>query len=490
MTERIIILVGHDSPAQLRLATNLKQLFVENQVGGIEIQTTKTWLKQLEIDADPSAFNRAGFNIIFDLSADSSLRPAIDSTGCLHVILGGFLNGYLQPFGQASGIWEVAQRVPHTDFVIVSPLGAYGLTTWLHASIPTMRTWQQNQQQLIAACAEYTSLWWQKCQRSQRAERFAALVECRGITVARSSQWQRLSIIIRRTFDRVRSRLRRTFRQSQNWQVGWLESGQSATIDSCNLPNHESIWFADPYIWRDRQQRLWILCEHYDEDGDNLGRIALFEVNEDRQAVSHGIILAEHFHLSFPRLIEHGSKLYCTVESCKNKDVRLYESDSITEGWRLRRTLLQGEAFIDPMLFLHEDGYWYLFVSTTSVPSLKREVAPELRLFFSADLLNGEFCEHPQSPLMISSRAGRNGGMLMLENTYRVAQQTGYGGVYGESIAYFRIDELSPTTYRETPLQHPPAGLQLERLRSSLRATHLHTLNNHDRVLAFDFISS
>jgi hypothetical protein len=88
MTERIIILVGHDSPAQLRLATNLKQLFVENQVGGIEIQTTKTWLKQLEIDADPSAFNRAGFNIIFDLSADSSLRPAIDSTGCLHVILG------------------------------------------------------------------------------------------------------------------------------------------------------------------------------------------------------------------------------------------------------------------------------------------------------------------------------------------------------------------------------------------------------------------
>jgi hypothetical protein len=80
--------------------------------------------------------------------------------------------------------------------------------------------------------------------------------------------------------------------------------------------------------------------------------------------------------------------------------------------------------------------------------------------------------------------------MLMLENTYRVAQQTGYGGVYGESIAYFRIDELSPTTYRETPLQHPPAGLQLERLRSSLRATHLHTLNNHDRVLAFDFISS
>jgi hypothetical protein len=186
MTERIIILGEHDSPTQLRLATILKQLFVENQVGSIEIQTTRTWLKQLEIDANPSEFNRAAFNLVFDLSADSSLRPAIDSTGCLHVILGGFLNGYLQPFSQATGMWEVAQRVPHTDFVIVSPSGAYGLTTWLHASLPTMRTWQQNQQQLIAACAEYTSLWWQKCQPSQRAERFAALVECRGITAVSS----------------------------------------------------------------------------------------------------------------------------------------------------------------------------------------------------------------------------------------------------------------------------------------------------------------
>ena len=284
------------------------------------------------------------------------------------------------------------------------------------------------------------------------------MVECRGITTARSSQWQKLSILISRTFDRVRSRLRRTFRQSQNWQVGWLEPGQSAAIDTYHLPNHKSIWFADPYIWRDQQQRLWILCEHYDEDCDSLGRIALFEVNEDRQAVSHGIILEEHFHLSFPRLIEHGSKLYCTVESCKSRDVRLYESDSITEGWKLRRVLLEGEGFIDPMLFMHEDGYWYLFVSTTSVPSLKREVAPELRLFFCADLFNGEFCEHPQSPLMISSRGGRNGGMLRLDKTYRVAQQTGYGGVYGESIALFRIDELSPTAYRETPLQHPPAA--------------------------------
>jgi hypothetical protein len=61
MTERIIILGEHDSPTQLRLATILKQLFVENQVGSIEIQTTRTWLKQLEIDANPSEFNRAAF---------------------------------------------------------------------------------------------------------------------------------------------------------------------------------------------------------------------------------------------------------------------------------------------------------------------------------------------------------------------------------------------------------------------------------------------
>jgi hypothetical protein len=201
-------------------------------------------------------------------------------------------------------------------------------------------------------------------------------------------------------------------------------------------------------------------------------------------------MLKEHFHLSFPRLIDQGEKLYCTVESYQNNDVRLYSSDSITEGWRLERTLLKGEAFIDPVLFLHEDGYWYLFVNTTSVPSIKREVAPELRLFFCADLLAGDFCEHPESPLMISSRGGRNGGTLLLDKLYRVGQQTGYGGVYGESVTLFRIDELSTTTYRETPVQHPPTGLQLGCLGSSLRATHLHTLNNHGKLLVFDFMSS
>jgi hypothetical protein len=290
--------------------------------------------------------------------------------------------------------------------------------------------------------------------------------------------------------DRVWSRLHRAFRRKQCWQVGWLELGQEKISSLHYLPNQESIWFADLYIWRDPQGRIWFVCEHYDDEGDRCGRNALFEINEARQIFAHGIILGEHFHLSFPRLIEYGSQLYYTVESYQNSDVRLYGSDLITEGWKLKRILLKGEAYMDPMLFLHQDGYWYLFVNTSSVPSVKREVAPELRLFFCADLLEGEFTEHPESPLMISSRGGRNGGMLGLDKLYRVGQQTGYGGVYGESVALFRIDELSTTTYRETPVQHPPTGFQLGCLMSSLRANHLHTLNNHGRVLVFDFMSS
>lgn len=490
MNDDIVILISQDNTIQMRLAMRLEQLFVEKKVGRVEVYTTKTWQDHLFLKTGSPPHARSGFNVVIDLSADTTNWDRISSAGYLPIVLGGYLNMYLQPFCQASGIREVGDRSPNTDFVIVSPGRANSLNVWLHVSLPTLRTWQQNQQQLLAACADYTAHWWQRCRHSKKALRLGAVVECRGVSIARSSKYLKLRILLRRTFDRVCSRLHRALRRSQCWQVGWLELGQNKVSSVHHLPKQGSIWFADPYIWRDQQQRLWILCEHYDDEGDRRGRIALLEITAARQALSRGIIIEEHFHLSFPRLIEHHGQLYCTVESYQNSDVRLYASDLLTEGWKLSRILLTGEAYIDPMLFLHEDGYWYLFVNTTSVPSLKREVAPELRLFFCADLLNGEFCEHPESPLLISSRGGRNGGMLALDQLYRVGQQTGYGGVYGESVALFRIDELSTTTYRETPVHHPPTGFQLGWLVSSLRANHLHTLNNHGRVFVFDFMSS
>jgi hypothetical protein len=282
----------------------------------------------------------------------------------------------------------------------------------------------------------------------------------------------------------------RSFHGDQMWQIGWLDSGLIKPVPKLAGLSHGHVWFADPYIWKDKKERIWILCEQFDDHGDRVGRISLFRLHENKTLKPCGVVLSEPFHLSFPRLIEHQDSLYLTVESCQNLEVRIYAAAAITESWTLQRILLQGEAFIDPVLFQHDDDRWYLFVSTTSAPSLKRETAPELRLFVSDNLLEGQFREHPQSPLLISSNGGRNAGLLQQDHLYRVGQQTGFGGIYGQSIVVFRIDELSESTYRETAIPCLPNGFQPSHLKRCLRASHLHTLNNYGNILTYDFISA
>lgn len=487
MRQTVLILISPDDPVQKRLASELNYCLIKDDVNLFVPRIISQYFDQ-QSDLNDEIFTLAGQQLVIDLGAMSSTSAHFRDPHYQYFILGGFSQGHVQPFSEASGIQEVAEGCPHTDLAIASQTGAGDWTIWLHASIPTMRIWRKNQQQLITAAAEYAAFWLRKCCIAKRYLKLGRPTECLGLSYTKTSAYQQLGIRIRHTTDRIRTKLRRIFRRKQSWQVGWMEANRYPNEQVHLIPSQGSVWFADPYVWRDQQKRLWILCEHFDDAGDQRGRIALFEINKYNQAVPRGIVLEEPFHLSFPRLLEFQNRLYLTVESYQSRDVRLYTAGAMTEEWKLCRILLQGDAFIDPILVHHDDGVWYLFVNTTSVQSIKREVAPELRLFYSNDLLEGDFCEHPASPLVISSRGGRNAGLIRQDKLVRVGQQTGYGGVYGESTALFQVDELSRTSYRESPLRDLPSGLQPEGFRKQLKASHLHTLNTHDQVLVFDFI--
>ena len=89
---------------------------------------------------------------------------------------------------------------------------------------------------------------------------------------------------------------------------------------------------------------------------------------------------------------------------------------------------------------------------------------------------------------MINSRGGRNAGLVIQDRIYRIGQETGYGGVYGKSVVVHRIDELSATTYKEKSIQSFSTGFNPATFRKTLRASHLHTLNENSSHTVFDFI--
>jgi hypothetical protein len=224
-----------------------------------------------------------------------------------------------------------------------------------------------------------------------------------------------------------------------------------------------------------------LFCERLDP-GSQLGVIDLFAVEPDGLK-PHGTVLREPFHLSFPRVFHHQGVWYATVESAANREVRLYAAEAFPTHWRLKRVLLSGEAWIDPLLLPIPEG-WALLVSTTPMPSLPRETAPALQLFLADDLLGAPFLPHRASPLLLDSTTGRNGGLLELEGQrWRVAQQTGYGGSYGQSLSLRRIEALDPLHYCEQPGRLPWLGS----LAQELQASHLHTLNSCGEWVAVDY---
>ncbi|MFN7900563.1 MAG: hypothetical protein ACK5N0_13025 [Synechococcaceae cyanobacterium] len=489
--KRIYVIHNPVDPTHLQFSARLGSLITSNKTSNLKLEVRSAASDYFHDIEAISAHDSFGSTIIFDLCADPITWRPLNNPRCYHVIVGGFAKPYLQPLSQASGIQEVADRCPHTDLAIVSRDHRNIWTTWLHVSIPTLRHWRHNQKQLVDACADYAFLWLRKSHPYEQLKALGQPIDCHGLRSARTSWLQLCCIAIQYNLDRIRSRLNRAIKPASNWCIGYFDGAQNGPLIPLRITSsNHSVWFADPFVWRDKTNRCWVLCEQFDDEGDQLGEIALFEIRHSQPPLRHGVILKEPFHLSFPRLVEYQQDLYATVESCENHDVRLYKVNCIDQPMQLERILLQGESFIDPMLLHHQDGRWYLFLSTTSAESLKREVAPELRLFVSEDLLEAQFSEHPQSPLMISSRAGRNAGLILQKCLYRVAQQTGFGGVYGESIAFFRIDDLSPTSYHETPVQHLPTGFQPSSFRKRLKASHLHSLNNHGDAFVFDFIPS
>jgi len=402
------------------------------------------------------------------------------------LLLAELSNSQAQPFAAACGVQPLLQRKAGSGFAVLAAdaSSTAGLPQILfQATVPTLPGLRRQQQRLLTAAAEGLLWWLALCEQCQQ---LLLIHPCRGVHLQPSPRLRlrdRLQASQLRLTSSLQRRLRDSFgQQDSDWQIaiGRLDaSGQHLRLEH-RLPPGASGWFADPHLVED-QGHLWLFCERFDPVSQ-CGVIDLFAV-EAAGLKPHGTVLREPFHLSFPRVFRHQGRWFATVESAANREVRLYEAEAFPTHWRLKRVLLSGEAWIDPILLPIPQG-WALLVSSTPLPSLPRETAPALQLFVADDLLTTPFLPHPASPLLVDSTAGRNGGLLELQGQrWRVAQQIGYAGSYGQSFSLRRLEALDALHYREQP-DNPP---WLGSLAEELQASHLHTLNSCGEWITVDY---
>lgn len=275
----------------------------------------------------------------------------------------------------------------------------------------------------------------------------------------------------------LRKALRRYSGQEFNWQVGFASEPwpDAEFARGSVIPNPAGAFLADPFAIKVEGANFIFVEEFSFETRKGVITAYRIENGEPRRI---GVVLEESYHLSFPFVFEHGGEIYMVPESGADGSVRLYRSTSFPAGWTEAKVLMTGVSAVDTVLFERDSLWWMLTTIQGKGPGLNN---CELHAFYAPDPL-GDWLPHKKNPIVMNARKGRNGGLLHDQNgsPCRVAQVSAFT-FYGAFSAIYRIDEISPETYRETLVKeiHPNFFPKLDGT---------HHLSCADDVTFFDFM--
>lgn len=200
---------------------------------------------------------------------------------------------------------------------------------------------------------------------------------------------------------------------------------------------------ADPFLFIHNGE-LYLFYEHQDKWVGGKGRICMRKTKDLQVWSQEFNVLEEPFHLSFPNIFEEDGKIYMLPETGGGNFVGLYEpiSEDLTK-WKRCSVLIDDSSKWYDSTICKVGDYYYLFTGHDN------EIEQVQHLFVSSRI-DGPYKEHPMSPIAIGRDRGRNAGQVFFYNGsyYRPVQVC--DNSYGEQVNIMRIDEISPTDYKES----------------------------------------
>ena len=211
-------------------------------------------------------------------------------------------------------------------------------------------------------------------------------------------------------------------------QVRWL------------APQPALRFIADPFPYRDRDGREWLLVEDYGHRRRERGRIA--RIDPCDRASRPEPAIERRRHISYPYTFTDRDATYCAPEMSQEDGCVLYRLQR--DGtWTAAHHILRGVRLVDPTFVRHEDRWW-LF-GTAPKPRHNRELHA-----FYADAVDGSWTPHARNPLKDDDTSARPAGrpFMIGDRLYRPAQDC--GETYGGAVNVMRIDALTPTAFHES----------------------------------------
>jgi len=272
--------------------------------------------------------------------------------------------------------------------------------------------------------------------------------------------------------------LNRIINKKDNWNVGINFSNWKDFdfIKSIVFKNPDGHYLADPFILKEGAE-TYCFVEDYDWSKGK-GSIAAYQISSG-DPKNLGIVLEESFHLSFPYIFKHESKIYMLPESSDNMDIRIYESVEFPTKWKLKTIIKENVSAADSMIF-SRNGMWWLFSNINPIGG--RDYCSELSIFYTDNPIEGEWMPHEKNPVIFDPSSARNGGMVLdNDSLYRVGQIQTFGMYGGGGVSINQIVELTPNSYKEQSV----LKLYPEFQQGIKGAHHLHSDGG---ITAFDFL--
>jgi hypothetical protein len=223
---------------------------------------------------------------------------------------------------------------------------------------------------------------------------------------------------------------------------------------------------ADPFLFSDGG-KTYLFFEIYSRATH--GVIAYCEILGAGSCSEPRVVLEAEYHMSYPFVFRWGEDIYLIPETQENRTIELYRAVSFPDRWMLERVLMHDVDFADSTPYF-DSGLCWLFTGRKGAGA---KAISELHLFMAKSPL-GPWQSHPQNPVVVGEHCARPAGRLFRMGEHLVRPGQDSSRLYGEAMWLNRVDVLSPSEYRESPL------LRLD-ARSLPASCRTHTLNFNEQ---------
>ena len=337
-------------------------------------------------------------------------------------------------------------NIPSTGFIIQQLTDRLdGGNVLLRGSIPTSSFWKLNNARISKKSNNFMF------QTLCRIQENASLPTFESSEIVSEKIYKFPSFIVLSIyfFRQIQSFMVKKLFFIMNYQYRWSVSFKRKDTllpelnDSITIKNKPKKFLADPFVVNNQGRDICFLEEYSYET--KKGHISAYELL-DNSYVDLGIVLEEHFHLSFPYIFEYDNKFYMCPETAEKNDIRIYESMNFPFQWKLKNILISDISAADSVIFPFS-GTWFLLTNVCSGGMSERN--SELHLYHADNPILNQWKPSANNPVIFDSQKARNGGLFTYDKKLYRVNQRHHKARYGVSFEVNEILNIEKNQYNE-----------------------------------------